>query len=348
MSRHRIVEVDPFDPDHVDPWHGAYLAAELAAPEGVTSPWQLEEVRAMMQDQGTRHRLLGYSGLVGDRVVSSGFLRLPLLDNTDSAEVMVHVVPAARRRGHGTAMLTHLEGLARREGRAVLQAEASWPYDGGPEGAGQPGPSFAAAAGFVLGLGDVKRVLRLPVPDRVLQELAGEAAGHHAGFRLRSWAGPVSDELAEGWVRLSSTLATEAPAGEMHREPESADVAVLREAEATLARQGRAKYNTVALDPAGEVVAYSDIATTVHEPGRAYQWGTLVRPDARGHRLGLAVKVANLRLLQAERPDIRVVTTYNAEVNAHMVGVNERLGFVPVARLGEFQKRLGARKGPTG
>ncbi|WP_274378275.1 MULTISPECIES: hypothetical protein [unclassified Nocardioides] len=33
------------------------------------------------------------------------------------------------------------------------------------------------------------------------------------------------------------------------------------------------------------------------------------------------------------------MTTYNAEVNAHMVGVNERLGFVSVARLGEFQKR---------
>ena len=52
------------------------------------------------------------------------------------------------------------------------------------------------------------------------------------------------------------------------------------------------------------MVAYTDIATTVHEPGRAYQWGTLVRGDARGHRLGLAVKVANLRLLQRERPDV--------------------------------------------
>lgn len=348
MSRHRIVEVDPFDPDQVDPWHEAYLVAELAAPEGVTSPWQLEEVRALIQDQGTRHRLLGFSGVVGDRVVSSGFLRLPLLDNTDSAEVMVHVVPDARRRGHGTAMLAHLEGLARQEGRGVLQAEASWPYDGGPEGAGAPGPAFAAATGFALGLGDVKRVLRLPVVDGLLEELADEAAGHHAGYTLRSWSGPVPDDLAVGWVRLASTLATEAPTGEMHREPESADVVVLREAEATLARQGRAKYNTVALDPEGDVVAYSDIATTVHEPEKAYQWGTLVRPDARGHRLGLAVKVANLRLLQAERPDIRVVTTYNAEVNAHMVGVNQRLGFVPVARLGEFQKRVGAKQGPTG
>ena len=99
------------------------------------------------------------------------------------------------------------------------------------------------------------------------------------------------------------------------------------------------------------MVAYSDLATTVHEPGKAYQWGTLVRQDARGHRLGLAVKVANLRLLQRERPDVRELITYNAEVNSHMIGVNERLGFVPVARLGEFQKlpgRQASGKGPTG
>lgn len=343
---HTIVEVDPFDRELFDAWHQAYLDAELAAPEGVTSPWQVEEVRAMMQDQGTRHRLLGYAGLVGDRVVGSGFVRLPLLDNTDTAEIMVHVVPGARRRGHGSAMLAHLERVAREHGRTVLQAESFWPYDAGPDGTGEPGPSFAAARGFTLALGDVKRVLRLPVAAGLLDELAAETALHHDGYVLRSWAGPVPDELAEGWVRLTATLGTEAPAGEMHREEETADVAVLREAEANQARQGRTKYNTVALDPSGEVVAYTDVATTIHEPGRAYQWGTLVRPDARGHRLGLAVKVANLRLLQAERPDIELLTTYNAEVNAHMVAVNDRLGFTPIGRLGEFQKR--ADEGPTG
>jgi hypothetical protein len=50
--------------------------------------------------------------------------------------------------------------------------------------------------------------------------------------------------------------------------------------------------------------------------------------------------VANLRLLQDSCPELRRLTTYNAEVNARMVDVNDLLGFVPVARLGEFQKRL--------
>jgi len=65
----------------------------------------------------------------------------------------------------------------------------------------------------------------------------------------------------------------------------------------------------------------------VHESERAYQWGTLVSPAHRGHRLGLAIKVANLRLLQRTHPQITTVVTYNADVNAHMVAVNERLGY---------------------
>jgi hypothetical protein len=56
--------------------------------------------------------------------------------------------------------------------------------------------------------------------------------------------------------------------------------------------------------------------------------------------LGVAVKVRNLEFLQSREPDAPVVITDNAESNEHMVGINVRLGFRPVERSGEFQKRL--------
>jgi hypothetical protein len=34
------------------------------------------------------------------------------------------------------------------------------------------------------------------------------------------------------------------------------------------------------------------------------------------------------------------VVTYNADVNTHVIGINEQLGFRPVAHLGGLQKRL--------
>jgi hypothetical protein len=64
--------------------------------------------------------------------------------------------------------------------------------------------------------------------------------------------------------------------------------------------------------------------------GRAHQMGTLVRRDHRGHRLGTAVKVANLRALQRNRLDVTAVHTQNAESNPWMVAINQSLGFEPV------------------
>lgn len=152
--------------------------------------------------------------------------------------------------------------------------------------------------------------------------------------------GATPDDVVDDFADIVASLMTEAPVGGLDLQPETPDVAALRDDEALLTKQGRTKYVTVALDAAGRIAAYTDLVTTIHEPDRAYQWGTLVRRAHRGHRLGLAVKVENLRLLQRERPDVVQLTTFNAEVNAPMIGVNERLGFVPVERLGEFQKRL--------
>jgi GNAT superfamily N-acetyltransferase len=339
MTELEIVELDAFDDRAFDAWHHVYEVAEQASGPGVAAPWQLEEVRAVMQSRGQRLWDGGYSGSVDGRLVTVGWVRLSLLDNTDRAHLAVYTLPGARRRGYATAMLDHIEGVARGRSRTTMFGESSWSYAAGPSGAGQPGAEFARSAGYDLALGDVKRRLELPVPDDLLNRLATEAAAHHDCFTLHSWVGPVPDELIGGWARLHGTLITEAPTGEHDVEPEYADAATVRESEALVAAQGRTKYNTVALDRDGDVVAFTDIATTVHEPGRAYQWGTLVRRDARGHRLGLAVKVANQLLLQRERPDVRELITYNAEVNRHMIEVNERLGFVPVARLGQFQKR---------
>jgi GNAT superfamily N-acetyltransferase len=337
-------DISPLDPDDdaaLAAWHHVYLVSARHELGEVATPWQQEEVRAMLQDTGSRARSLGWSAVLDGETVGAGWLRTPLLDNLELAELDVHVLPSARRRGVGSALLARLESEAAARGRRVMTGLASWPYDAGSAGAGASGPEFARAVGFELALSEVQRELVLPVVERVLAGLADDAARAHGAYTLRSWSGPVPDDLLDGWARLTSTLVTEAPTGDLVVEQEAVSTDAVREQEAMLERQGRTKYNTVALSADGDLVAYSDLATTIHEPGRAYQWGTLVHPAHRGHRLGVAVKVANLRLLQAERPDIIRVTTYNAEVNRHMIGVNEAMGFRPVARLGDFQKKPG-------
>lgn len=329
-----------------DAWHAVYLAAELHGRERTAAAWQHDEVRVDVLADDDSRTLELWGGLDDGLLVASGYYELPRRDNRDHACIAVHVHPDHRRRGHGSALLAALTERARAAGRTLLDGEVGWAYDAGPAGAGVPGVAFLLRHGWSNALGDVMRVLDLPVAGSLLDRLAAEAAPHHAAYTLHSFVGPVPDDLVDGWAALAGQLVVEAPTGDLQLEAEDLDAALVRTREETVRRQGRTKYSTVALDADGAVVAYTDLATTVHEPGRAYQWGTLVSRPHRGHRLGLAVKVANLRLLQSERDDVTRLVTYNAEVNTHMVAVNEALGFRPVERLGEFSRTL--PPGPAG
>jgi RimJ/RimL family protein N-acetyltransferase len=161
-----------------------------------------------------------------------------------------------------------------------------------------------------------------------------------APYRLVTVTEALPDELLPSYCQLAGTLVTEAPTGDLEQEPEVFDEERVRAEEQQLRDGGRTRYLTLALDAAGEVAGFSELAVPRHDPGRAYQQGTLVSREHRGRALGAAVKAANLRLLQEREPEVRRVITYNAEVNAHMIRVNALLGFRPTARLAELQKRL--------
>ena len=341
MSSLEIVDVDPSDPESFKPFYEVYAAANRHGPQGeFGTVWQPHEVRVAMEDPDPRTFRVGWTGWIDGRVVATGWMQGSTVDNTDLADVLICCAPPDRGHGYAVEMLAHLEEQARARGRARLVGEVHWPYDLGAEGVGSGELAWARRQGFELALVDVQRRLALPVPGGRLDELAADAAAHHEGYQLRSFTGRVPDDLVDGWAALDATLMTEAPMGDIDREVATADVAAIRAEEAMVEKQGRVKVCTVALSPGGEVVAYTDIAVTVHESDRAYQWGTLVRPDHRGHRLGLAVKVANVRLLQETYPELTTVVTFNADVNAPMVSVNDGLGFRPVEWLGELQKKV--------
>ena len=78
------------------------------------------------------------------------------------------------------------------------------------------------------------------------------------------------------------------------------------------------------------------------KPWLAEQDDTLVAAGHRGHRLGMLVKIANLRRL-AELPRVERVTTFNAAENEHMLAINVALGFRPAGWDGEWQRSVTAR-----
>ena len=282
-------------------WHATHHAAHVFGQEH-PSPWMLEEMRAEFLGERAGERIEPFGGYVDGVCVATGFARAAADGQPGtSATSTSRCTPSTG--GGATAPRCSSTSPTWRSPRAghTLNADAAWAYDAPADGAGTTNADFLTAHGFVFCLGDVKRALDLPVDDGLLARLANEAAPHHAGYVLRDFVGPVPEDIIDAFGDLVGSLISEAPMGDLDFEPEVFDATRIRADEKVFEASGRTKYTTVAIAADGSVVAYSELVVPSYDPEHVYQWGTLVRPAHRGHRLGMATKVHNLRRVQAAR-----------------------------------------------
>ncbi|MFJ6535387.1 GNAT family N-acetyltransferase [Paenarthrobacter sp. NPDC091711] len=288
-------------------------------------------------------------------VVGRGTLTLPLSENTTTAGVDVLVDAGYRRRGIGTRILEVLEGLARERGRVSFDAFCSEPMRLIVPGAelleaksGTGGvPLDTASTGFALHHGysleqvETNSTLPLPVGEELLRELEEQATKLAAGYSVIGWQNRCPDQLVDVFARLKSLMSTEVPIAGLGWEGEEWDANRVRVEENTWLAGGVAFTAAVARhDATGELAAYTILTHREATPGMVYQEDTLVAPGHRGHRLGMLVKIANLRRVQTLWPDATSVMTWNANENRHMLAINIALGFKPSGFDGEWQKRL--------
>ena len=255
---------------------------------------------------------------------------LPLRDNLESAAVLLSVDPAVRRRGIGGTFVQAILEWAHTEHRSQVRFMAPAPLDG-------PAPSEALARryGAEAALEVVLRLLDVHASDDAAFDalLAEHVAGRADGYEVVTWVDRVPDHLVDGAAYLLGRMSTDAPMGTIEWEAEVWDAARYREREDELLARGRRRIAAGAVERAtGRLVAYTDIGVPITEPEYADQFDTIVDPEHRGHRLGVVIKVANLRHLCEAEPQTRCVTTWNAASNAHMVAINELLGFRPALR----------------
>lgn len=333
-----IAPVDPWDTAAVNAWWEAYAAARRVGMGDDAVIWTLEESRAELQQLSETMSRQPFVAVRDGMVLGAASLALPLKDNRHVANIGVNVPPENRRRGVGSALLAHVEREAAAAGRTTMRADVFWPASAPADGTGDPGREFARRHGYESALGDLQSTLDLPVPEASIDALLAQAPA--TGYTLRSWSGPVPEELVAEWAALDALLDTEAPTGDLDIEAASAEIPDFRADEELIARQGRTSFGTVALTAQGHIAAYTQIVVS-HDSGTAFQWGTLVRREDRGRRLGLRVKLENLRMLQRLATSATRINTFNADSNTHMLAVNARLGFRLTARMAEMQKRLG-------
>ncbi|WFE32417.1 GNAT family N-acetyltransferase [Micromonospora sp. WMMD975] len=343
-SRARIaamgLTVTPLDPADRPTLDAAYRIAEAAraVDEPDLPPTCRRRFEALL-----RHPMPGIDGrwavarLDG---VPLGWLRLHLhtLENTENASVELVVDPAHRRRGIGRVLHEHGMRLLREHGgkRLVGSTAAALP---GQEEREFPGAAFAAAMGAKAANADVRRRLDVTALDRSrLATLSAEARAAATGYRTVHWRDHVPEEYASDVAHLEGRLLLDAPMGELAWEQQKMDAQRKRGVERALDARGVRRYNTGAVHEAsGRLVGWSQLSLDASSTEHAWQQITIVDSGHRGHRLGLLCKTTNLAYALGHEPALRNVDTWNAAANAHMIAINEQLGFRPAAGSVDWQ-----------
>lgn len=290
---------------------------------------------------------------VAGRIVGRAILWWSNAPDSDVAKLVGEVTPEFRGRGIGAAFFDRLERLAREAGRGVAQTSAVHSNAVGgrrlvsPTGFGRlstadPGVRFMERRGYLLEQVDRISFLDLPVAPGELGARFRETE-RRAGpdYGVVGWTGRTPRKWLADLAVLKTQMNADEPTGGLDVDPESWDAERVQWRDEEQAATGR-ELLTVAVvhHPTGRLVGFSELAIPLDRARPAGQEDTLVQRAHRGHRLGMLLKLANLRQLEIRNPQSPLIYTFNAEENRPMLDVNEAVGFRAVGYQGAWKRSL--------
>ena len=269
----------------------AYVTvANEAVPDDI--PWDAQKMRERQERDPRRLYLLAD---VDGEPVAVGFAAPS--DNADRGFVAPRVLPAARRRGIGTALLLRLADHLEQVGFEVAGAHV----DGNDEGS----LAFARRFGFEEVDRQVEQVRMLgdEPPAEPPQGVAFVSIAERPELLREAYPLGVA-----GWADMATT------------EPVTISLEDWLADEATFPE---GSFVALAGD---EIVGYSGLCRLGDDPAKAEDGLTVVRRDWRRRGLGSALKRAELAW--AARNGIAEIVTWTQRGNDAMRAANERLGYV--------------------
>lgn len=339
-ERMQVQRIDPEDSASFAAWFAILRLTDEERWADVPG-WDENLVKSMARQVGGGQEFHCLAAVDGSgTMLGMAGMELPMRDNTHSLGFEVRVLPEYRRQGIGTAIVEEVARRALDDGRTTLNCLFEVPTH--MVGA-EPSEPFLRSLGFTSTQSGNRRSLALPVDPVRLAALKDEVSKAAVGYRMLTFTAPWPEEFDDDQCELNRRMSTDAPSGDASHEEMVFDKARIVESDKLLAEQGLTKLVAVAQDIAtGRLVAFSELVVSDLRPNEAWQWATLVLGEHRGHRLGLAVKMANLAYLEEVFPSARSILTGNAQENTPMIAVNEMLGFEVVGTGMFWQKTLSA------
>jgi len=329
------VAIDVHDDVQLRDWHAvATASAAHDRPQAVNRTYAA--LAASVRDPGPYQRLVLLAAREGDRTIGTAELRFSVQDNTHLADLELQVHPDARRRGGGRALFEAADELRRTRGCTTVCGEVVVPG----ANATSPGLEFSRVLGFESAHVEDHLLLHLPVGPDEVTVLADRAGSLSDSYDIVTWGNRCPDELAAAYCKMKTRMSNDVPVGDVDYEP----IVYTEERMRTQEERTSRSYTQIVaaarrLDD-GTVGGYSQVFLA-HGTDQAIQDDTLVMPDHRGRRLGTALKLATLEVVQRDHPERRTFHTWTAPDNHAMYRTNLHFGYVPVERMHEMQRKDG-------
>ena len=330
-----MVDIEQINPRNEAALRAWWEVGHAATAERPGKPWPLwEQSRVALPADNPERGITLLGAIDGREMVGAGLLTRTLKENLHSAMAFAWTRPDRTREGIGRRVVSELEVIAAGDGRTTIQSEAYLPPDGSAAA-----EHFAASLGYAVASREsIKELTLTDFADR-RDALAAEAVDAR-GYRIITFDTVCPDEHLESFGHLLGMLMDEVPLGELDLEASEWSPERIRDAEQRQVDIGRHVHTAMAIAPDGAVAGVSDVRIDDDDPVHGQVGITIVDPAHRGHRLGLALKLATHDLAVATYPELVALDTSNAEVNTWMNAVNEALGYRTIETLLELQKKL--------
>lgn len=250
-------------------------------------------------------------------------------ENADLAEMLLAVHPSERRRGLGSRLYEGVRSALQEDRRSRL-----WVWgvlDDANRG------FWEECHGFSLGYDErASRCVLGDVDAALMQSWIDRAGQRASGYRLERWNGPAPDEFI-GHLALAHQAMNDAPLDDLELEDRIFSAERARDVEKIHVDSDFEDYVVLAVETAtNDVAGFTAVMVPRSRPERSYQAETVTLDAHRNLGIGRWLKADMWQWLRAERPDIEILLTGNAESNAAMLAINVEMGYRPFVNYGEW------------
>lgn len=258
-----------------------------------------------------------------DAYIAFLFIGVPKLDSPDyenqkhMAMSEIYVAEPHRRQGIGTMLLKKAVATCQENAITLLQGSSET----------DPGHAFATQFDFaVAGEGAENRLGMKDVDWAMVEEWVQAGPQRAPGVDVVTFQDLYEDDL-EGYCKLYTEVFNQQPFDDM--EGLEATFTPERMQQMLERMQGRGSVWTskITREPDGAISGLTEIIFNPKEPHKVDQLLTGVQEAYRGRGLGKWLKADMLLYIRETYPEVAFISTGNADTNAPMLSINNRLGF---------------------